>query len=170
MTMKTRRANKKKPEFLFLLLVAAALAAAAAVSLFFVRPARVDGASMAGTLNDGDIILLEQCSYRGGEPQRGDIIAFCKKDVAPGLIIKRIAALPGEIVEISDGLLYIDGSVLPEYSGFLADMPACRVEENSYFVLGDNLAESVDSRAWPQPFVHKNEIRGRYWCRIASFG
>ena len=136
-----------------MLLVAAALAAAAAVSLLFVRPARVDGSSMAGTLNDGDIILLEQCSYRGGEPQRGDIIAFCKKDVAPGLIIKRIAALPGEMVEISDGVLYIDGSVLP-----------------SYFVLGDNLAESVDSRAWPQPFVHKNEIRGRYWCRIASFG
>lgn len=170
MTMKTRRANRKKPEFLFLLLVAAALAAAAAVSLLFVRPARVDGASMVGTLNDGDIILLEQCSYRGGELQRGDIVAFLKKDVTDGLIIKRIVALPGEAVEISGGMLYINGSPLPGYAGFSEDMPACRVEESSYFVLGDNLAESVDSRFWQQPFVRREEIRGRYWCRIASFG
>ncbi len=165
-----RTFNKKKPEVLFLLLVAAALIAAAVVSLFFIRVARVDGASMDDTLNAGDIILLEQCSYRKEEPQRGDIIAFCKKDVARTLIIKRIAALPGETVEILHGTLYINGISFPEYSGFPEDMPPCRVEENSYFVLGDNIAQSVDSRAWEQPFVRREEIRGRYWLRIGSFG
>lgn len=162
--------KNKKPEVVFLLAVAAALLAAAVVSIFLVRPARVDGASMAGTLNAGDVILLEQCSYRRQEPQRGDIIAFWKKDVTEGLIIKRIAALPGEKVEISGGTLYVNGTALPGYTGFLADMPACRVEENSYFVLGDNFAESVDSRFWQQPFVRREEIRGRYWFRLAAFG
>ena len=153
-----------------MLLVAAALAASAAVSLFFVRPARVDGASMAGTLNAGDVILLEQCSYRRGEPQRGDIVAFFKKDVTGGLLIKRIVGLPGETVEIAEGVLYVNGSALPGYSGFLEDMPACRIARDCYFVIGDNFKESVDSRAWREPFVRREDIRGRYWRRIVSFG
>lgn len=135
---------------------------------------RVDGSSMEATLSNGDNLIVEKISYRFKDPQRFDIIVFPPKYEKKGIYyIKRIIGLPGETVQIdADGTIYINGQRLEESYGRevirdpgLAAEPIT-LEEDEYFVMGDNRNNSTDSRFTTVGNIHKKDIIGRAWVRI----
>lgn len=137
---------------------------------------QVSGSSMESTLSDGDNLIVDKISYRFHDPERFDIIVFPYKYEQNTFYIKRIIGLPGETVQIDeDGNIYIDGEVLEESYGREvmldpgeAEEPV-ELEEDEYFVLGDNRNASSDSR---DPSVGKilgKDIVGRAWIRLYPF-
>ncbi|MBQ6546513.1 MAG: signal peptidase I [Bacilli bacterium] len=131
---------------------------------FIVTPVRVNGDSMYPTLKDGEIMLLNKINYRFNDIKRFDIVVVNTKDEK---IIKRVIGLPGETLEIKDNVLYINGKEVKE--DFLKeetrdfDMEAYgmgkRIPDDSYFVMGDNRDNSMDSRIIGP--VKKSQITGR---------
>lgn len=82
------------------------------------------------------------------------------------LFIKRVIGLPGEVVEIKDGKVYIDGSPTPLDDSFIPEKMIgsygpYTVPENSYFMLGDNRNDSKDSRSWKNKFVRFDQLVGK---------
>ena len=137
----------------------------------------VDGRSMMNTLNDGENLLVEKVSYRFSDPGRFDVIVFYPhgRDSAD-YYIKRIIGLPGEIVQIKDGKVYINGNELDgdNYSEEeiidpgLVSTPV-KLAEDEYFVLGDNRNMSTDSRYQLVGMVKKDNIEGAAWYCIWPF-
>lgn len=137
---------------------------------------QVSGSSMEYTLSDGDNLIVDKISYRFHDPERYDIIVFPYKYEKNTFYIKRIIGLPGETVQIDgQGNIYVDGEVLDESYGREVILDPGEAEEpitledDEYFVLGDNRNASSDSR---DPSVGKilgEDIIGRAWVRIFPF-
>ena len=127
---------------------------------------------MENTLSDGDNLIVDKLTYRFSDPKRFDIIVFPYKYEENTYFIKRIIGLPGETVQIVDGIIYIDGEVLQESygrevmknSGLAAD--PVTLGEDEYFVLGDNRNDSTDSRDPSVGKIPRDRIIGRAWVRI----
>jgi signal peptidase I len=118
---------------------------------FFMRTSPVDGLSMEPRVHAGEIVLINTLAYRFGEIRRGDVVAFRHDAPNPETYIKRVVGLPGERVEVRDGVVTINGRTLPEpYVRFRdrRSAPPLVVPPHAYYVLGDNRAESDDSRNW----------------------
>jgi signal peptidase I len=120
---------------------------------------------MEPNFQQGDCIMVSKVSYRSSGPQRGDVIIFNPPFDSQFPFIKRVIGLPGEIVEIKDGKVSINGTTLEEDEYIAAQpnytMSATQVPENEYFVLGDNRNNSTDSsQGWTVP---RNNIIGRAW-------
>lgn len=122
------------------------------------------------TLSGGDTVLLDALSYQFGAPKRGDIIAFKPNGSETShSSIKRVIGLPGETVQIKDGMIYIDGSVYLEQTNYPAiTNPGMAADEitlgkGEYFVLGDNRNNSEDSRFADVGLVHEDYIEGKVW-------
>ena len=139
----------------------------------------VSGESMENTLDDGDQLIVDKITYRFRDPERFDIIVFPFHYKENTYYIKRIIGLPGETVQVADGMIYIDGKILEEsYGREVMQDPGIAAEpitlgEDEYFVLGDNRNQSSDSRDPSVGLIHKDEIIGRAWLRIwplDSFG
>jgi signal peptidase I len=107
----------------------------------------ITGDSMNPTIVHGDRILIDKLAYRSRVPDRGDIIAF---KMGLKMIVKRVASVPGDVIEVKDGQLYCNGRA------FAHDLYSHNPRRRSYgpivvqgghvFVMGDNSALSVDSR------------------------
>ncbi|MDO4344820.1 MAG: signal peptidase I [Eubacteriales bacterium] len=151
------------------------------VLIYFFGQARTNvGQSMELTLADGDRVLLNTLDYRVGNPKRNDIIAFKPNGSETSHThIKRVIGLPGETVQIKDGMIYINGTVYLEKTdypamnnaGLASDPITLGVKE--YFVLGDNRNASEDSRYADIGLVNADYIEGKVWLRISpskSFG
>jgi signal peptidase I len=125
------------------LAVALAVAARAAVRIY-----TIPSASMEPTLQVGDHILVTPCD----RAQRGDVIVFRSPRGNDELLVKRVIGIPGDLVESRDGRISVSGHALVE--PYLATPAASGavgaqiVAADSYFVLGDNRDDSLDSRAW----------------------
>ncbi len=137
---------------------------------------QVSGTSMEYTLSDGDNLIVDKISYRFHKPERYDIIVFPFQYEKNTYYIKRIIGLPGEKIQISeDGAIYIDGKVLEEsYGREIIEDPGQAEEpivldEDEYFVLGDNRNASSDSRDPSVGVIHEEDIIGRAWLRIYPF-
>ena len=132
----------------------------------------VSGSSMENTLSDGDNLIVDKITYRFSDPKRYDIIVFPYQYEENTYFIKRIIGLPGETVQIVDGIIYIDGEALQESygrevmknSGLAAD--PVTLGEDEYFVLGDNRNDSTDSRDPSVGKIPRERIIGRAWVRI----
>lgn len=122
---------------------------------FIVTPVRVNGASMYPTLNGGEIMLLNKL----GKIDRYDIVVL-KLQNGEDNLIKRIIGMPGETVEIRDNDIYINDKKIDDKYGFGVTYNIDKVElqEDEYFILGDNRKISLDSRVLGK--IHKNEIKG----------
>ena len=127
------------------------------IRAFVFQPFFVRGASMEPNFHNLDYLIVDEISYRFGEPQRGDVIVFYNPNDTSQRFIKRIVGLPGETIKIAKGEVLIkqdsDFFVLDETDYLSQDTktPGSRevlLEENQYFVLGDNRGLSMDSRSF----------------------
>jgi len=135
-----------------------ALIIAIPIRYFIAEPFIVSGASMDPTFNSGQFLIVDRISYRLGEPERNDVIIFKYPNDPSTYYIKRIIGLPGETIKIIDGKITIinkdnpEGMVLNEpfiSSAHLSyDSLDRTLGPTEYFVMGDNRAESSDSRVW----------------------
>lgn len=134
----------------------------------------VEGSSMESTLDNGDQLIVEKLSYYFNEPERYDVVVFPFSENVS--YIKRIIGLPGEIIQIKNGEIYLNGEVLEENFGKedriedpgLADEEIV-LSEDEYFVLGDNRNASVDSRKEEVGLIKRSQIEGKAWLRFYPF-
>ncbi len=157
------------------------------IRAFVVQAFKIPTGSMRPTLLEGDIIMVNKFLYGAKipftglrlpkirQPSRGDVIVFIYPENPKKDFVKRLAALPGEIVEIKNGTIYINDQPLiePLFSqryyynrgDFAKVGRKITVPKDSYFVLGDNSVSSQDSRYWG--FVPAKNILGKailiYW-------
>ena len=132
---------------------------------------------MDPTLKNNDQLIIDKLSYRFSDPKRFDIVVFPngKKDAAEKYYIKRIIGLPGEMVKIENGNIYIDGSMLDDPYAYGVYTKAEEwstprsLGEDEYFVLGDNRAISLDSRYAEVGPVKGDIIVGKAILRIFPF-
>ena len=135
------------------------------IKRFIISPIRVKGQSMMNTLHNGDIMILNIVGYRFEDIKRFDIVVI-KEDNE--YLIKRVIGLPGEIIEYKDNELYVNGEKIKEnYGKGNTEDFTVKVKKNSYFVLGDNRENSMDSRVFGS-FPEK-EILGKTSLTIFPF-
>jgi signal peptidase I len=141
------------------------------VYLLLLQPHKIKGDSMQPNFPNGEYLLTDKVSYRFREPKRGEIIVFEPPQVQGEEFIKRIVGLPGELVSVKEGSVFINGQRLNEdylasgvitLSGnYLEEGEEVLIPQNEFAVMGDNRLHSSDSRAWG--FVPKDNITGRAW-------
>jgi signal peptidase I len=156
---------------------------------FVVQSFYIPSGSMLPTLQVGDRIIVDKLSYRFHDPHRGDIVVFARpplEDQAYADLVKRVVGLPGETISSKDGAVYIDGKRLVEpwlpagsqsYTGALAggdshpefDLPGpVKIPPGDYYVMGDNRADSEDSRFFGP--IPRSLIVGRAVAVVWPFG
>lgn len=149
--------------------VAIVFLSAIVIRTFVFQPFVVEGSSMEHSFHNGEYLFIEKVSYKLNTPKRGDVIVFRYPRDTRYNYIKRVIGLPGETVQIKDGQVYINGSVLPEsyindgeetYIDNNRDLNyEITLEKNQFFMMGDNRAHSSDSREWGP--LDKKYIIGR---------
>ena len=153
-----------------------------------VRNFKVEGSSMAPTLESGQFLVVDQASFLKFDrerlsrvvpfwkvddaepefvftpPERGEIIVFQYPRDTTKDFVKRVLGLPGETVEVRSGTVYVNGEAIREpYLRRLdgSSVPPLTLGEKEYYVIGDNRRNSNDSRAWGA--VPEENIVGRVW-------
>ena len=170
--------------------VAKALALAAC--FFFVVQAvlqnyQVLGQSMEPNLHSGQHVIVNKAAYMSvdverlskfipfyevdegselhlfGEPERGDVVVVVSPQPSGKRLVKRVLGLPGDTLEIEDGMLKINGRAITEHYvlGSPRDRELLRIPTDHYFVLGDNRPQSNDSNSFGP--VHRSQIVGKAW-------
>jgi signal peptidase I len=168
-----------------IVIVAVAVVVAVLLRAFVVQTFYIPSGSMEPTLQIGDRILVNKLSYHLHGVDRGDIVVFTRPATencgGPEVndLVKRVIALPGEVISLSNGYVYIDGRRLDETwlpqseQGKTQPGPAgnaanlqhpYRVPANDYFVMGDNRGDSCDSRWWGP--ISRSLIVGKVEVRV----
>jgi signal peptidase I len=165
-----------------------AIALALVIQSFAVKPYLIPSTSMANTLVPGQRVLVDRMVYHYRQVHRGDIVVF-RRPVPPNdVLIKRVVGLPGDVLSLKSGHVYVNGARLAEpyvdkvdgraeptdpadaFSGGVPRAPwsleqPFRVPQGQYFCMGDNRTDSSDSRYWGT--VPRSDIIGRafftYW-------
>jgi signal peptidase I len=136
------------------------------IRIYGVTIFRMPSRSMEPTLHENSIFLVSAWPYLGSEPRPGDLVVF-KYPLDPTVAyVKRIIASGGSTVEISNGVVRVDGRPLAEeyldkeraVTEASTGMPRRRVPPKAYFVMGDNRDNSQDSRIWG--FLPRDHIIG----------
>ena len=162
MTDKMRYFLKEWVEPIIIAIVLALL-----IRTFIVQAFKIPTGSMRPTLIEGDRILVNKFIYKYKNPERGDVIVFRSPEDKKKDFIKRLIALPGESVEISNGTVLINNRAIDKKSiikeryyynrgEFGKEGKQVKVPEDAYYVLGDNSISSRDSRYWgclPKKYV-----------------
>ncbi len=134
------------------------------VRTFLFENYRVVGSSMEPTLQNGQFMVVNKLAYRLHPPQRGDIIVLKDPEGIERKLIKRIVGLPGEKLEIREGVVSIDGQPLKEpyiVDPGLDNEGQTVIPPGEYFVMGDNRTNSSDSRTWG--LLPRADIIGKAW-------
>jgi len=173
-----------------------------AIRTFVISPYRISGPSMCDTLNaynngacnhgEGEYIIVSKFMYFFREPERSDVIVFVNPNGHGESFIKRVIGLPGETVVLRGGFVYIENEAYPKldesaylneknlgYTKAFSLETRFEVPAESYFVMGDNRVESLDSRAHfsstfnidgkATAFVPKESISGMAWIILWPF-
>jgi signal peptidase I len=165
----------------YAVIIVGAVGLALLVQAFVVKPFAIPTPSMASTVRVGDRILVDRISYHFTDVDRGDVVTFTGHGPIP--LLKRVVGLPGDVLAIRGGRLYVNGRpedrtrVLkaggrpeptlagPDVSAPWSLAAPFRVPQGQYFVMGDNRTDSADSRFWGT--VRRSEIVGKafvvYW-------
>ena len=167
-----RKKQKSLPRILFgwfFLIVIASLFGFVSVYTFGQQRINI-GQAMDPTLAGGDVCLVNILAYQVGTPKTGDIVSYRpngSSNARPD--IKRVIAVPGQKIQIKDGLIYINDQVYLEEKDYpaitragLAENPI-RLQEGEYFVLGDNRNNSEDSRNPEIGLVTSDMMEGKVW-------
>ena len=176
---KTKKSSKRKNSLGRELLEDVVLVIVVLAVVFFLKNyvlinAVIPSGSMENTIMTGDRVFGNRLAYRFGEPERGDIVIFKYPDNEEELYIKRVIGLPGDKVEIRDGLVYLNDSAKPLEEPYLKVTPVgdygpYQVPEDGYFMLGDNRNWSKDSRFWENTYVTREEVLAKAVFRYYPF-
>lgn len=141
------------------------------ILVFVVRTVRVDGVSMAPTLQNGNQLLARSIFYT---PQRGDIVVVDGYITYGAPLVKRVIALGGDTVDINfeTGEVFINGELITE--PYISDLTTRKfdmefplvVPEGKVFLMGDNRPSSLDSRSTSIGFVDEKDILGKVFIRL----
>jgi signal peptidase I len=162
--------------FIWAAQIAAVIFLAYFIVYYCVEKTNVIGDSMENTLFANEPIIIDKFSYRVSDPKRFDVIVFKQSGKEHSFYnVKRIIGLPGETVIIKEGDIYIDGEVIEDIVKVeeminygLAD-EEITLEDNEYFVLGDNRNNSEDSRFASIGNITRDEIIGKATLRLSPF-
>ncbi|MEK7645511.1 MAG: signal peptidase I [Patescibacteria group bacterium] len=147
------------------------------IRYYIVQPFFVKGASMESNFEDGDYLFIDELSYAFGVPNRGDVVIFRYPLDQSQFFIKRIIGLPSETIDIRNNKVTVYNAQHPE--GIVLDetyldagqqtLGAMRtkLDDNEYFVLGDNRLRSSDSRVWGA--LNESLITGKAFIRLWPF-
>ena len=138
------------------------------IRYFLFQPFIVKGQSMEPNFEDSNYLIVDELSYRFRDPQRGEVVVFRYPRNVSQRFIKRIIGLPGEKIEIKAGVVMVNGKILDESEYFPSGVQTLgniqiSLDENEYFVLGDNRISSFDSRQWGT--LPRKNIIGRVYFR-----
>ena len=143
------------------------------VRYFLIQPFYVKGASMEPSFYDHEYLIIDEISYRLGEPSRGDIIVFKYPKDPSQYFIKRIVGLPGEKVQVKDDQVYVypaegkkfmlDETNYLELGSATTGNKEWILGPDEFYVLGDNRDYSLDSRSFGP--VYEDLIVGKVWLR-----
>lgn len=151
------------------------------IQAFLIQPFIVDGGSMLPTFHNKEFLLVDKFSYLIGHPARGDVMIFkfyegSINQYTGKYLIKRVIGLPGDRVVIKNAVTTIYNTKNP--SGFILDESYVTnkdqiknidvtLDSTHYFMMGDNRAESYDSRSWGA--LDEQNIRGQVLLRVLPF-
>ena len=157
-----------------LVIVFRTLTSAAVYALLIVtfvgQVARVEGTSMAPTLQDQDRLVVNKLIYRFSAPQRGEVVMLNYPEDPDKSFVKRLIGEPGDVIRIVDGRVFVndvallDPFVPPEFRGH-DDYGPFAVPLGYYFVMGDHRNMSSDSRHWgpvPKRYI-VGKVQLRWW-------
>jgi signal peptidase I len=145
--------------------------------VFIAQPVVVEGTSMVPELHNGERLLVNKLvyynieSFSWGHVERGDIVVFWYPNDPNKSFVKRVIGLPGDTVEVRNGIVFINGTQLNEpyldieHNKNLPSHQPVEVEDHYYFVMGDNRDNSSDSRVWglvPEKYIYGKAFF-RYW-------
>lgn len=155
----------------FIIYLLTLMAVAIFIRTFIFEPVQCIGISMYPTLVGGEGMFTEKLTYTVSAPQRDDII-ICRYPYHTEKCVKRVIAVPGDRISISDGAIYLNGEKLDEsayWDGYIedSDMPEVTVPERSLFVVGDNRNHSGDSRH--VGFIPYCQVKGKVRAVITPF-
>ncbi len=155
----------------FIIYLLTLMAVAIFIRTFIFEPVQCIGISMYPTLVGGEGMFTEKLTYTVSAPQRDDII-ICRYPYHTEKCVKRVIAVPGDRISISDGAIYLNGEKLDEsayWSGYIEDseMPEVTVPERSLFVVGDNRNHSGDSRH--VGFIPYCQVKGKVRAVMTPF-
>ena len=172
-TIETRETPAKENSFWELIRFAIiAVAIVLPIRIFIAQPFVVSGSSMVPTFLDGEYLIVDEISYRLGEPERGDVVIFRYPKDPTKFFIKRVIGLPNETVDVDGNEVTIFNK--ENEQGVILDQPYLRsvsgvkthtvLDSDEYFVMGDNRSGSSDSRVWGP--VERKFIVGRAFLRL----
>lgn len=145
--------------------------------VFVAQPVVVEGTSMLPNLHDGERLIVDKLiyykwkSFSWGHLERGDIVVFWYPNDPDKSYVKRIIGLPGDDVEMRNGVVYVNGEEMTEnyldteHNQRKENFKLKKVSEHYYFVMGDNRDNSSDSRVWglvPEKYIY-GKVFFRYW-------
>lgn len=132
---------------------------------------KIAGQSMTPLLQSEDVVLTNRLVYDIGSPKRFDVVVFQRDDKKSN--VKRVIGLPGEVIQIKGGFIYINDQLL-EADDALGEVSLAGLAENpielgedEYFLLGDNREGSEDSRFANIGNVNRKQILGKVWFRTS---
>ena len=136
------------------------------INKFVLFKVLIPSESMVPTLNVGDRLFVTRI-YNLDRLERGDIIVFYSEELQEDLI-KRLIGLPGDKIEIENGVVSVNGEVLQEdYIGAQDNYNGVyEVPEGKYFFLGDNRLYSKDSKYWINPYINGEDITGKAQIKV----
>ncbi len=163
--------NTVKSTVVFAMQIAVVIVIAFVCVYFFGMKTTVIGNSMSATLENGDKILVNRFVYALRGPKANDVVVFFPNgNENSHYYVKRVVAVPGDTVKITDGELYVNGEEFLEegswdieYAGLAED--TITVGEDEYFVIGDNPNDSEDSRYANIGNIKEEHIKGKAWFR-----
>lgn len=133
----------------------------------------VIGVSMSPELSNGQKILINRFIYRISKPKTGDVVVFLPNgNENAHYYVKRVVAVPGDTVEIKDGRLYVNSGIVSENYDKIADAgivdTPIELQSDEYFLVGDNINNSEDSRSANIGPVLKDYIIGKAWFKLSA--
>lgn len=163
--------NWKKEIISWIQILVAAAVIALVVNTFLIANSHVPSGSMENTIMTKDRVIGSRLTYKFQDPERGDIAIFLWPDNESINYVKRIIGLPGDVIDIRNGQVYLNNSETPLEEPYLKEpMHASadehyEVPEDCYFMMGDNRNDSLDARVWDNTYVKRSKLLAKVYFK-----